>query len=459
MSDIVRATLVFGELTFLGYGLLRLMGPTEARSGERLLLGLALALGLIPLALFLVLLAGGHLGLIPAWLVLAGGSLGFALWIAHAYRSGWSRPRNSTPHMLALGSPGQVFLVGIVAVLVIEKFVFASIQGFSFPAYFWDTVANWNYRAKILHATGRLDLDPYSNAFLGGEMAHYPLGPSLFRAWLATLLGKWSDPAVAFHSIVTYVLLFGMIWVRLSKRIGWWCGLVLAYFAVSIPLMTYHAFAGYADLLVTFFLTACLIYCFEYITARDAFSGHVSALFLAAVLFTKNEGIVLILPALTITVLIAAWSGRVAWLSAVSYLAIAIGPVVPWIVLKAYLGLSYAPTEANAGLAFHVEGLPRLFAVVFLQGSFNLFGSFFLLTVWLLAPLWWKTEVGFLALPVWLFFGAILAAFLFTDNYEFLENQMSINRTLMMAMPSYVYLAGVSFGRKWQREGATNSPQ
>jgi hypothetical protein len=459
MTDVSHAILVFAGLALLGYGILRVVGSTEIRSGERLLLGLSLAVGLIPLVLFFVLLVGGRLGFVSGWFVLAGASVGLALWIADAHRSGWSRPVGPTTQVSPLRSPTQIMLAGIISVLVIEKLVFAAIQGFSFPTYFWDAVANWNYRAKILHAAGRLDLDPHSDTFLGGGLAHYPLGPSLFRAWLATLLGKWSEAAVAVHSTVIYVLLFGITWIRLAKRIRWWCGLVFAYLAISIPLMTYHAYAGYADLSVAFFLAACLVYGYEYLTTRDSLSGLVSALFLAAVLFTKNEGVVLVLPVLMVTVFMAVWSRRVALKPAASYLAIAIGPVVPWIVLKAYLGLPYAPSEANAGLAFHAEGLPRLFAVVFLQGSFNLFGLFFLLTVWLLAPVWWKTDVGFLALPVLLFFGAVLAAFLFTDNYEFLENQMTINRTLMIAMPSYVYLVGVSFGRKWQRESATDSPR
>jgi hypothetical protein len=50
---------------------------------------------------------------------------------------------------------------------------------------------------------------------------------------------------------------------------------------------------------------------------------------------------------------------------------------------------------------------------------------------------------------VGLLLGAILAVFLLTKNYDFLENQMTINRTLLIWMPSYIYLAGVSAARKW----------
>jgi len=410
-------------------------------------LGLSLALGLIPLVLFFVLLAGGHLGLIPAWLIVTGAGLGFALWVVDVYRYGWSRDRPFVLGPLTLRSAVRITLIGIVTVLVIEKLVFVAIQGFSFPTYFWDAIADWNYRAKILHLTGRLDLDPRSDTFLGGVAPHYPLGVSLFRAWLSTLIGKWSEPAVAAHSIAIYVLLFGVIWIRLSKKIGWWSGLLFAYLAISIPLMAYHAYAGYADLSISFFFTACLIYGYEYLASRDTLSGLVSALFLASSLFTKNEGLVLMLPVLAATVLVVVWSGRLAPRSASAYLGIAIGLLLPWIVLKAYFGLPYAPTESNAGLAFHLEGLERLFGVLFLQGSFNLFGLFFVLTVLLFWTHWRRTDVGFLALPIFLFIGAVLAVFLLTDNYEFLENQMTINRTLMIAMPSYIYLVGISFGR------------
>ncbi len=455
MTEIVQTILIFVGLSFLGYAPLRGFVSTEVRSGERLLLGLSLALGLTPLVLFFLLLAGGHLGLIPVWLFVTGASLGFVLWVVDAYRSGWSRPELPASRPLTLRSTVQMALAGIITALLIEKLIFVAVQGFAFPTYFWDAVANWNYRAKILHAVGRLDLDPHSDAFLGGGLPHYPLGPSIFRAWTTTLIGRWSEPAVAAHSIATYVLLFGIIWIRLSKRIGRWSGFVFAYLAISIPLMAYHAYAGYADLLISFFFTACLIYGYQYLTTRDTLSGLVSALFLASALFTKNEGLVLILPALGVTVLVVFWSGRMTLRSSAAYFGIAIGLLVPWIVLKAYFGLPYAPTDANARIAFHIEGLQQLFGVVFLQGSFNLFGLFFVLTILLFSSLWWKTDVGFLALPNFLFIGAVLAVFLFTGNYEFLDNQMTINRTLMIAMPSYIYLVGVSFGRKWPGASGT----
>ncbi len=455
MTDIFQTILIFVGLSFLGYGLLQVSRSTEVRRGERLLLGLALSLGLIPLILFFTLLAGGSLGLIPSWLIVAGASLGFGLWGLDVYRSGWSRPQWPASKLPTLPTAVSIVLAGIIAVLVMEKLVFVTIQGFAFPTYFWDAIANWNYRAKILHAVGRLDLNPQSDTFLGGGGTHYPMGPSLFRAWVTTLMGKWSEPAVAAHSLVTYGLLFGIIWIRLSKMIGWLFSLVFAYLTVSIPLMVYHAYAGYADLLVAFFFAACLIYGYEYLVARDPLSGVVSALFLASALFSKNEGIVLVLPAIMVTVVAALWSGRVTLRSAAIYFGIAIGLILPWIALKAYFGLPYAPTETHAGFAFHLGGLTQLFTVVFLQGSFSLFGLFFVVTTILFSSLWWKTDVGFLALPVFLFAGAVMAVFLFTDNYEFLENQMTINRTLMIAMPSYIYLAGVSLGRKWRAE---NSP-
>ncbi len=452
MTDIAWTILIFVGLAFLGYGLLRVHRCDAIGRFERLLLGLALSLGLAPLILFFVLLAGGSLGLISFWPIAAGAGLGFGLWARDVYRSGWSRPQWPALGPVTLPTIFSFILVAVISVLAIEKLVFVTIQGFAFPTYFWDAVANWNYRAKILHALGRLDLNPQSDTFLGAGEAHYPLGPSLFRAWLATLVGRWSEPAVAAHSIATYVLLFGIIWIRLSKTIGRLSGLILAYFTISIPLMVYHAYAGYADLMVAFFFAACLIYGYEYLLSRNAFPGLVSALFLASVLFTKNEGIVLVLPVLTVTVLVVLWSGRVTLKAAAVYLGIAVGLAAPWIALKAYFGLPYAPTKAHAGLGLHIEGLAQLFTVVFLQGSFNLFGLFFVVTVFLFWSLWWKTDVGLLALPVFLFTAAVLVVFLFTDNYEFLENQMTINRTLMIAMPSYIYLVGVSFGRKWLGE-------
>jgi hypothetical protein len=248
---------------------------------------------------------------------------------------------------------------------------------------------------------------------------------------------------------VVYLLFFAMIWIRLATRIGRTSALFLAYVAASLPLMAYHAYAGYADLLLSLLLTGCLMYGYEFITTRDALSGLVSALLLAGCLFIKNEGIVLFLPVIIVTMAGLLWSRQLSAKSAALYLGIAVFWILPWVVLKAYFGLPYAPTESTSGFVIHVEGLGELFSVLFMQGSFNLFGVFLVFTACLFAPVWWRTEVRWLALPVFLLIGAILAVFLLTKNYAFLENQMTINRTLLIWMPSYIYLAGVSAARKW----------
>jgi hypothetical protein len=213
--------------------------------------------------------------------------------------------------------------------------------------------------------------------------------------------------------------------------------------------MAYHAYAGYADLLLSLLLTGCLIYGYEFITTRDTLSGLVSALLLAGCLFIKNEGIVLFLPVIIVTMAGLLWSRQLSAKSAALYLGIAVFWILPWVVLKTYFGLPYAPTESTSGFVIHFEGLGGLFSVLFLQGSFNLFGVFLVFTACLFAPVWWRTEVRWLALPVFLLIGAILAVFLLTKNYAFLENQLTINRTLLIWMPSYIYLAGVSAARKW----------
>jgi 4-amino-4-deoxy-L-arabinose transferase-like glycosyltransferase len=383
---------------------------------------------------------------------MAGACLGFALWLVDLYRELQQGSRPPRPYSPPGKSPYEVLLLCVMTLLMIEKAVFVAREGFSFPSYFWDAVDTYNYRAKVLYFTGQLDLNPQSSTFLGGMNAHYPLGASLFRAWIATLLGGWSEKAILLDSMASYLLLFLLIWIGLSKKIGKRYGFLFAYLVVSLPLMVHHAYAGYTDLLLSLFFTGCLIYGYEYLTARDPLSGVVSLFFLISSLFTKNEGLVIVLPVMVSSMLFAIWQRRLYFRSTLLFLAVAILFALPWIILKAYFGLSFTTGRSHSVFELHLQGLSPLFSVVFRQGSFNLFGLFFILSVLFYFSTWWKTDLKLIALPIFLFLGAILGVFLFTRNYEFLEIQTAINRTLMVFMPPYIYLIGLSMDQQLNYE-------
>lgn len=457
MTDIFGGALIVLGLTLTGYGLIWPFSSTGIRTSERLLLGAAISLGLMPLFLFYGLLAGWRLGIFSPWVLTACAVFGFALWVTdfrHGRQQGAERLRSPAPYPQ---SRYQVLLVGIIAILLIEKVFFVAIQGFSFPTYFWDAIDFWNYRAKVLYATGYLDLDPRSETFLGGGKPHYPMGPSLFRAWMATLLGRWAEKAIVFHSLVAYLLLFAIIWKALSKKIGRRHSFFFAYLAVSLPLMIHHAYSSYADLLLSLFFTGCLIYGHEYLITRDRLSGIVSLFFLVSSLFTKNEGLVLILPVVVVAVLVAIWQRRLPLGSACFYAGAAVFLILPWVILKFHFGLSFTPNEEKSIFEFHPNGLVKIFDVLFRQGSFNLFGPLFIVSTLFYSTMWWRTELRILAFTVFLLLGVVLGVFLFSGNYAFMENQMTINRSLMLFMPAYIYLVGLSAG-KHQNEELTLSP-
>lgn len=457
MTDIFSGILIVLGLTLVGYSLIWPFSSIGIRISERLLLGAAISLGLIPLFLFYGLLAGGRLGIFSPWVLMTGAVLGFALWVVDLRHARQQRAGRFIPPVHHPRSRYQVLLVGIIAILLIEKVFFVAIQGFSFPTYFWDAIDNWNYRAKVLYSTGYLDLDPRSETFLGGGKPHYPMGPSLLRAWMATLVGHWSEKVVALHSMMAYILLFAMIWNRLSRSIGRRDSFLFAYLAVSLPLMVHHAYSSYADLLLSLFFTGCLIYGYEYLITKDRLSGIVSAFFLVSSLFTKNEGLVLIFPVVMVAMLVAIWQRRLLFRSACFYVGAAVFLILPWVILKFYFGLSLTPNEEKFVFEVHLNGLVKIFDVLFRQGSFNLFGPLLIVSTLFYSTIWWRTELRLLAFAVFLFLGAILGVFLLSGNYAFLENQMTINRSLMLFMPPYLYLVGLSAGRQ-QGQGLTMPP-
>ena len=136
MTEVVQTGLIFFGLSFLGYGVLRWPRSTQIQHWERLVLGLVVMLGLVPLVLFFGLLAGRTLDFIPVWLLAVGALLGFGLWGKDLYHTRRNGPWQTAPRSSSGGSALRIALIALVTMFLIERIVFAGFHGLLFPTYF-----------------------------------------------------------------------------------------------------------------------------------------------------------------------------------------------------------------------------------------------------------------------------------------------------------------------------------
>lgn len=301
----------------------------------------------------------------------------------------------------------------------------------------WDAFNNWHLRARYFFETGSLGVDDKAAWMLGGETTprHYPIHLPLLKAILCTLNGGWSDTWAFFPDIAGYISFLIIAFCNLRRISGLMAATIAVYLVSSIPIVSIHLSAGLADLSVAFYLGAAGLYWNEWRAERSRKETIALAAFLlASAAWTKYDALFLYLP------ILAAATFATDKKSFAKYFLPAVAfPLLPWITFKELAGLSgFGPSEVLFG--FH-PGFFSLLVPQFLHsGGFGLFWPIAAALFLLPKRDTTQNDMEILALS---FLAAILALFAFTSAFQFLENNMTFQRSLMQIAPLFAMVIGL----------------
>ena len=194
----------------------------------------------------------------------------------------------------------RVLLI-VFSIIIVWKLSFMFFNTIVIPPFFDDAITCWSYKAKVIYFNKSIELDPNNPLFLGGAYSHYPLGPSLFRVWIALIMGGWHESYIQLHSFIMLLCLVLFIFISLREYVSFFTRLISCYLLVSIPLLSTHAHAGYADIILSCYITVSFILLMKWFFTKENNILIIAAASMAAAIFTKNEGLVLYLPAALIT--------------------------------------------------------------------------------------------------------------------------------------------------------------
>jgi len=169
------------------------------------------------------------------------------------------------------------------------------------PPIFDDAITCWSYKAKVIYFNKSIEMNPDNPLFLGGAYSLYPLAPSLFRVWIALIMGGWHEGYIQLHSLIILVSLLLLIFINLKEYTSFFMRVLSCYLIISVPLFSTHAYAGYADIILSCYITICFILLMKWYFTKENNILIIAAASMAMAIFTKNEGLVLYLPAALIT--------------------------------------------------------------------------------------------------------------------------------------------------------------
>jgi len=273
----------------------------------------------------------------------------------------WKFSPCPTPYTLRPTSssvrPWLTTLLILLAVWTLAKIAFGSFILVTTPAYFDDTLKNWNYRAKVFSLTHTLDVGAAGEEE-SGTLSSYPPTVSLFKTSLVSLFGQWHEGLVNSIHILWFLASLILLFFALRHRTSWQWALLGTYLLASLPLYFFGGVNAYADVFLSAHLFAAGALLARGLTEADAHRRQsllrLSALAMGLLVFTKNEALILYLPLLLLVLaggLIFLWSQKrmtrreilisLAWVA--GWLLVI---MLPWVLFKWTHGLAFGNAKA-----------------------------------------------------------------------------------------------------------------
>ncbi len=335
----------------------------------------------------------------------------------------------------------------VIFILILFQLVFLGVNALARPPIAYDNLTMWQYKAKVLFYEKQINFDETKYAYLGGGgHINYPWGAPLLSYWLYANLGEFNDLAGNIINIVYYLAILITLYYFLKKYLSVPVSLFFVWLITTMPLLFYHAYNGYADLILSYYLLLAFIFLFYWLEKGKTRQLLAAGIFFSCAMFVKNDASVFAIAGLII-ILIKLFLIDKKFTMAVKsgglYLLAIILPLLPWLFIKIKYHLAFSNVEP--GIAYHGEVWQNIYWALFLNSSFNV---------------WWFIVVLCLAVNIrkiikqneillaWLFLIlcliGLITLYLFTEEYRVAVDNTALSRTFLILIPISVALAAAS---------------
>lgn len=327
------------------------------------------------------------------------------------------------------------------------------IHGINFPTYADDAFGNRHKPATNIYHDGGVKMIGQTGEALGRARLWYPIHVPIYKAVVSDFMWWWYDIysdmfqrlGLLFILIFSYVLTF-------EKTKNALHSIIPAALMCGLPLVFWHAIDGYHELPSVYYSIIAIWFLYEYLETEHIDNLILGSFFLWFLSYVKNDGFVIYMPGIAlgfvITILLK-WQLqhiRKQVISSKKAIGLIVGGIVlfllPFLWLKQYydLGFNQAQWDASGvGIdsTVHREIFSQFKWLFFQENNYNII----LVIVGLMLFMWYilidrkqpKRNPIFPIVASIVIFALFTAAFLFTENYKFVMDQTTVNRTYTAA--------------------------
>ncbi len=333
----------------------------------------------------------------------------------------------------------EIIIVSVSLVIIAANTAYSAVHALLLPTAQYDSTTNWTMRSQISFVDHRIAFDP--TEIRGMAKPQYPF---LFHSLQITAnqgQPRWNDTVANAILYLLSLSTFGALFLMLSAMRGRTQALAAVTAIIAIPLIGMHLAQGYGDLNLLQYLLlslACLGLWTESQHPRKGRWLVLSAVFVAASVWTKSEGSVFGLLPWLLTLALVCGKNKLIWRSSLPAIAVAILLSLPWPIFAWARELSLTPHSSDTLLQLHPEAVKEALMGLFGRGSFGITWYGLIILVPMIVVAGWKhhplIQRSSLVLLVWgsVMSLEILFIYLCTPNVRFLMNAESFYRQMMV---------------------------
>lgn len=367
--------------------------------------------------------------------------------LSYAYKA--KRKFNIKP----LNGAPKSLISRLLILIIIFQIIFIAAEAAMRPVYSFDALDNWAMKTKSFFYENKVSLDKTSSYFMGGSHANYPLQTPFLAAWLYFNQGQIRDDFINFIPALYYIALLALVYINLKKYLIRKKALIFTFFLATAPLFIYHGFNFYADLPLSFYLTAAVIYLYNYL--RQSYSGDflLGVFMCGLMVFIKSNGLFYAIIILAVFSFEFWRLKKIKILDKTGLLIAVVGLLIfslPWLIYVYVNKLGYITTNENKIMlnSFHPEIIKLFFMNLWFAYDFFIWFAILPIFIFLFVKTAEKSRLAENAFIIAVFLALLFfhfSIFLFTELYIFILDGSLDGKLSLIIFPISIFTAGIFY--------------
>jgi hypothetical protein len=315
------------------------------------------------------------------------------------------------------------------------QFFFSFSHAIILPTYHIDSLTNWTMRSKVSFYDHAIAFD--ASEIRGVAKPHYPFLFHSFQLIVNQGNANWNDRSANAATFMLTLSCVSSLFLILLSRKGFDQALVGIMIILGVPLVSFHLSQGYADIILISYLLLSLASMWLYRKEQNVRWLLVSALFIAASVWTKSEGMIVGF-LVWLIILLPDMKHALKRVHILSSIGIALLLSIPFPLFLITKGMSLTPHSSDTSIGWHPDALMTAIKGLFIGGSMGITWFALPLTIVIMLRSLHKgdsrIDKSAARLGLWgaSSFCIILFTYVFTPNAVFLESGESYYRQLMI---------------------------